>query len=213
MDWSLLESLQKRIVDAERRLDAWETNEVRKLKARLVDVEGRLAVYEALLGTFPAWSRCTPEQRLALVTQATNKFWKEHHALIAFNSAQRLKMAAKDPDDPPVQWRNCQTVYTLVKDTDSFTALAKSSVAPIQMTLDFEEEYKVLSIWDGGDKLVTLSRDFAGGVGEEFMWTPYHELDFPQGRTKDDKRAEDPREGILDPGTKQLWEPAEEVDV
>ena len=208
MSEALVSKLEKGIVDAERRLDALEAKEVKELKARLVDVEGRLAVYEALIGKFPPWPRCTPEQKLALVTQSTQKFLKEQGAIVKFNDVQESKMAKNDPEDPPVRWGN----YTLVVDIDSFTALAKSDVAPTSMTLDFEEKYKVLSIWDQVQKLVTLSRDFNGGVGNEFMWTPYHKLDFPQARTKEDKRADDPREGILDPHTMQLWEPAEEME-
>lgn len=204
--------MQKRIVDVERRLDALEAKEIKELKARLVDVEGRLAVYEALIGKFPPWTQCTPEQKLAVVTQTTQKFFKEQEAIVKFNEDQKSKMEKGDPEDPPVRWGNQWGNYTLVEDTDSFTALAKSNVAPTEMTVGFEEKYKVLNIWDQRQKLITLSRDFNGGVGKELMWTPYHKLDFPQARTREDKRADDPREGILDPHTMQLWEPAEEME-
>lgn len=183
---------------------------VQKLTERVVDAEGRLAVLEAL-GQFPSWSRCSPAERLALVIRSTKKYLEEKEAVLEFNEKQREKEDKCDPNDPPVTWLNNGVSCKFVVDADSFTSLAMSDVAPMELTVRFAEEFRVLKLVDDFQctKLVTLSRDFKDGIGEEALWTPYQDTDWPQGRTKKEKRGDDPRFGVLDPRTMQLWEPGE----
>ena len=62
-------------------------------------------------------------------------------------------------------------------------------------------------------KLTTLSKDFMGGVGSEYLWTK--EADLKPSSTKwrmPTKREKDPRRCHVDPETKALWVPDDEKE-
>ena len=62
------------------------------------------------------------------------------------------------------------------------------------------------------DKLTTLSRDFRGGVGHEYMWTDQALLGKPSSEwIKSEKRKNDPRRDWVDPSTGTWWVPEEDV--
>lgn len=176
-------------------------SQVGKLGERVKDLE-------RLNGDLPPWSDSSPSQKLRHLEIRTTRFFREHRALTKFNHEQQELKASPDFDKRPVFWSNPVTgqVYSIV-DIDSFDFLANSPVAPMKLTEDYRKVYEVLVI---DYKLVTLSRDFKGGLGYDFLWTPFADLDDPATHTK--KHApNDPRFGILDPETLECWRPDESV--
>lgn len=175
-------------------------DEVGKLRERVEELERRNQ-------DLPAWSACSPSQKLRHVENRTSRFFREHTALTRFNEEQAKLKASPDFEKRPVFWSNpvIGEVYSIV-DIDSFNFLVDSPVAPTKLTADYRKVYEVLVI---DYKLVTLSRDFKGGVGYEFLWTRYSDLDAPATHTKKEHGPNDPRFGILDPETLECWRPDE----
>ena len=175
--------------------------EVGRLRQRVEDLETQSL-------DLPPWSASNGSQKLRYVEKRTVRFFRERTTIIEFNADQEKKKEAGDFDQRPVTWCNDCTgeVYTLVEDADSLTWLAKSTVAPMKLTVDFDRVYQVLVV---DNELITLSRDFKGGLGVEYMWTQYNELRHPAPFTQKNKQKDDPRLGILDPNTFELWQPRE----
>ena len=147
----------------------------------------------------------------------------DRRAIIAFNDANMRK---DTPDR--IKWTDTKILKGEKERTMSFTRaddktslmslirsdhrdlLCVSGPEPVNITRSIFKKYWVVVIHD---KLVTMSRDFKGGIGWEYLWSSDEEMErFPPSIDwkNSDKRANDPRRKMIDPQTREPWKPEDE---
>ena len=149
-------------------------------------------------------------RKLNDIKEKSKQFYKERDILIKFNDAQLRRKRMKDPSDPVITWTNKNGVkFDMVRDTVSLLALSQSDVKPVR-TGNFTRKFPVI-IKDG--RLVPLCSDFKDGLGVSYAWTKDEDIPPPSKvwkydyKNKRSKSASDPRVGVLDPTTGEVWKP------
>lgn len=147
------------------------------------------------------------------------------------NKTERLKNAREeiirfnlenDCRSDPLTWEKSyslkdgstrKVVYSSVTDTSSLQSFASSGFSSPLITGNLARDVHVFL---KDDKLTTLSRDFHGGVGIEYLWTLDENMKKPSGSWKVNLKAmtskydKDPRRGMIVPATGKEWEPSDD---
>lgn len=91
-----------------------------KLEERVSGLEEEVEMYKQMCtGKNPlSWAKLSPKCKLDQVHDKSIKFCLEREELLEFLAEQKRKLAANDPDNPPVSWKSDKgVVYTMVKDS------------------------------------------------------------------------------------------------
>lgn len=164
-----------------------------------------------------------PQGRVNHLVKKGNEMRKERMAIMSFNEAN----AQRNPDEI-LRWTDTKILkggkertitFTRADDRLSLTSLiasehretlCMSGPTPVNITRNIFKKYWVVII---DNELVTLCRDFKGGIGGEYFWSSDEEMEVmpPSSDWKNaSKKEHDPRREYIDPQTMELWVPDDE---
>ena len=159
-----------------------------------------------------------PEKAISSILARTAELQDDRNAILAFN-----RMNDERPDDEKLRWSETTTNTKGVETTKTFSrvdgntsllalvksehksVLEKSGEKDVTITSNIIKKYRV--IYKDG-KLIPLSNDFRDGIGAEYLWMDddYMENVALATRWKNPrKKATDPRIGMIDPSTGEVW--------
>ena len=144
-------------------------------------------------------------------------------AIVSFNRNN----SERDPENK-IKWTKITTLkggrermltFTQADDNISLLALIQSEhrstlcnsgPIPVNITTSISKKYRVVLV---GNQLVTLCRDFKGGIGREYLWSSDENMAMnpPSLEWKsEEKKKNDPRRNFIDPNTMEFWIPSDE---
>ena len=165
----------------------------------------------------------TSEEKLSLLARKSREMEKERAAIIEFNRVN----SSRDCDNM-LRWSyttvlksGTQRTMTFTKADDNMSltwliqsehkdSLCQSGPEIVNITANIFKKYGVVIV---NNELVTLCRDYKGGIGKEYLWSSDEDMANrpPSADWKNaSKKANDPRRKFIDPQTMELWIPDDE---
>ena len=148
-------------------------------------------------------SQSMENDRLAIITFNKNNSERDSNNKIRWSKITTLK-GGRERMLTFTQAEDNISLIALIQSEHRMT-LCNSGPTPVNITTSISKKYRVVFV---GNQLVTLCRDFKGGIGREYLWSSDEKMAMmpPSVDWKsEEKKKNDPRRDVIDPHTCLLY--------